>query len=125
MLCNIDQDLVQDARRILTLLCFSSRPLTLPELIEGIAVDINEPVGLQKSRRLQDYNDVHTICPGLVNLTYAVREPDTDDEGEFVVVIAHFSVQEYLESDRVRCQKAAIYGLTGRCILSISLPFSA
>ena len=103
MLCKIDPALIKDARRILTLLCFASRPLTLPELVDGIAVEITEPTGLNKDCRLDDYIDIHDICPGFVSLNVA---------GEtFVVQIAHFSVQEYLESDRIRQQKAMIFGL--------------
>ncbi len=104
MLCKIDPALVKDARRILTLLCFASRPLTLPELIDGIAVETTEPTGLNKDCRLEDYNDIHDICPGFINLNIA-------DE-TLIVQIAHFSVQEYLESDRIRHQKAMIFGLT-------------
>ena len=103
MLCKIDPALVKDARRILTLLCFASRPLTLPELIDGIAVETIEPTGLNKDCRLEDYDDIHDICPGFINLN------DADETR--VVQIAHFSVQEYLESDRIRNQKAMIFGL--------------
>lgn len=46
MLCNIDDHLIEDARRILTLLCFAARPLTVPELIDGIAVEIEGSIGL-------------------------------------------------------------------------------
>lgn len=115
MLCNIDQDLVKDARRILILLCFASRPLTLRELIEGIAVEINEPLGLDKDCRLEDYDDIHDICPGLIDINLA---PDQTSEAYNerkllqTVQIAHFSVQEYLESNRIRHQRAAIFGMT-------------
>ena len=105
MLCKIDPALVRDARRILTLLCFASRPLTLPELIDGIAVETTEPTGLNKDCRLEDYNDIHDICPGFINLNVAADQTST-------VRIAHFSVQEYLESNRIQHQKAHIFGLT-------------
>ncbi|KAK0514475.1 hypothetical protein JMJ35_003092 [Cladonia borealis] len=104
MLCKIDPALIKDARRILTLLCFASRPLTLPELIDGIAVETTEPTGLNKKCRLEDYNDIHDICPGFINLTVA-------DE-KLIVQIAHFSVQEYLESDRIKESQAKHFGLT-------------
>ena len=103
MLCNIDPALIKDARRILTLLCFASRPLTLPELVDGIAVETTEPTRLNKDCRLEDYNDIHNICPGFINLNIA--------DGRRIVQIAHFSVQEYLESDRIQQQKAMIFGL--------------
>ena len=105
MLCNIDQDSIEDARRMLTLLCFASRPLSVPELIDGIAVETTEPTGLNKDRRFQDYNDINEICPGFTSLSVAA-----DDELP-TVQIAHFSVQEYLESGRIRHEKARIFGL--------------
>ncbi len=115
MLCNIDQSLIKDARRILTLLCFASRPLTLRELIDGIAVEINEPKGLNKRCRLEDYNDIHNICPGFININLAAEHTsETYIEMNLwsTVQIAHFSVQEYLESDRIRHQKADIFSLS-------------
>ena len=103
MLCNIDHGLVEDARRILTLLCFAVRPLTVRELIDGVAVKINDQPGLNYKGRLQGFSDLHTICPGLIDINL-----DTTQETE-TVQIAHFSVQEYLESERIRHQKAAIF----------------
>ena len=103
MLCKIGPRSIEYARRMLTLLCFASRPLTLPELIDGIAVSTTEPTGLDKERRLEDYNDINDICPGFTSLSVAADEVPT-------VQIAHFSVQEYLESDRIP-QKAMIFGL--------------
>ena len=115
MLCNIDQALIKDARRILTFLCFASRPLTLRELIDGIAVEIDEPIRLNKDCRLEDYNDSNNICPGFIDINLAAH-PTSEAYSEKnllpIVQIAHFSVQEYLESDRIRHQKAAIFGLT-------------
>ncbi|RMZ80954.1 hypothetical protein DV738_g2498, partial [Chaetothyriales sp. CBS 135597] len=109
ILCSIDKSLVQDARRILTLLCFSSRPLTLQELIDGIAVDLDEPAGLKIRRRLQDMDDIRDICPGLIDSSIPAKNEtglevnrDTMNNSTITVRIAHFSVQEYLESDRIK-----------------------
>ena len=100
------------------MLCFATRPLKVRELIDAVAVEIKEPMGFQKDRRMQDYNDIHDICPGFIELNAHVDEADdfeifeatdlslTDD-----VQIAHFSVQEYLVSDRIRGQKAAVFSL--------------
>ena len=113
MLCNIDQTCIEDCRRILTLLCFSARPLTVPELIDAIAVDIHF-ARLNPKRRLQNADDILDICIGLVDIDLDAnnttmgygQEKDTP-----TVRIAHFSVQEYLESERIRNQKAAIFSL--------------
>ena len=114
MLCNINYNLIEDARRILTLLCFARRPLTVPELIEGVAVEINNSVGLNPKRRLQDFNGIRDICGSFINIGLDVdhtTENQHEKESIPTVRIAHFSVQEYLESERIRHQKAAMFSL--------------
>jgi hypothetical protein len=105
ILCSIDEGSIEDARRILTLLCFSSRPLTVPELIDAIAVDINEPTCLEVQNRLQDEDDIRSICPGLIDVDF------TGNNGTHALHIAHFSVQEYLESNRINHPIAALFAL--------------
>ena len=115
MLCNINPSLVEDAKRILTLLCFASRPLTVREVIEGIAVEI-DAAGINLKRRLHDADDIHEICLGLVEIDIAatsstpISGPRITDQ---TVRIAHFSVQEYLESERIQHHKAAHFSLNG------------
>jgi ankyrin repeat protein len=112
MFCNIDNDLIEDARRILTLLCFAYRPLTTQELIDGIAVDTCGRTGLNRSRKLQDVDDIREICSGFVDIDFIedpTRDIDTIGDVTPTVQIAHFSVQEYLESARILQSKAAIF----------------
>ncbi len=66
MLCNIEEGSIGDARRILTMLCFATRPLELQELIDGIAVEVDECQGLNPDRRLRDVDDILEICPGFI-----------------------------------------------------------
>jgi ankyrin repeat domain-containing protein 50 len=116
ILRNIDEGSIEDARRILILLCFSSRPLTVQELIDGIAVDLQEPACLNLRRRLQDVDDLREICPGLIDVgVQADNERDSgadsdDDIYELTQTlrIAHFSVQEYLESERIKLHRFAL-----------------
>ena len=104
ILINIDPDFVAEAKRILTLLCFSLHPMTFVELRDGIAMDIGETPRLDITKRFQDENDILKICPGLVDIHSESSEAD-DDENELIYFeIAHFSVQEYLESDRLKTQ---------------------
>ena len=115
MLCNINYYLIEDARRILTLLCFAQRPLTVPELIEGVAVEIHNSVGLNPKRRLQDSNGIRDICGSFISIgldTDHTTKNRHEKESIPTVRIAHFSVQEYLESERIRHQKAAMFSLT-------------
>ena len=119
ILCSIDEGSIKDARRILTLLCFSFRPLKVQEVIDGIAVDLDEPACLNLRRRLQDADDLREICPGLIDVgvkrdyeTQFESDGYNDIEGMTPTVrIAHFSVQEYLESHRITQQKAASFAL--------------
>lgn len=106
MLCNIEHNLVYDARRILTLLCFAPRPLSIPELLDGVAVKIKEPRGFDRKRRLQDAEDIRDICSGFIDLFL-----DPTEDGKQYARIAHFSVQEYLESKRIRERSAAVFSM--------------
>ena len=87
------------ARRILTLLCFSLKPLTVQELIDGVAVDVSGSSGLNRRRRLQGPDDIQELCPGLVD--FGQRWDKYTRTTTQTVRIAHFSIQEYLESERI------------------------
>ncbi|ERF68902.1 hypothetical protein EPUS_04554 [Endocarpon pusillum Z07020] len=116
MLANIDPVLVGDARRILTWLCFSSRPLAVQEVIEALTVELGENPRLCSERLIEDPDDIVRMCPGLISMTTHEEEGffDPDNAGldsewplqARLLRIAHFSVREYLESDRIRSQQA-------------------
>ena len=113
ILCNIEQNLIEDCRRILTLLCFSARPLTVPELIDAMAVEISSE-RLNLKRRLRNADGIRDICVGLVDVNLSSDDAaasNGQEKNAQTVRIAHFSVQEYLESERIRNQKAAIFSL--------------
>ena len=93
------------------MLCFAARPLTVPELIEGVVIDISS-TRLSLKRRLQNADDIHDICLGLVDITLSTDDRAGLDVPMQTVRITHFSVQEYLESQRIQSQKAAIFSLT-------------
>ncbi|KAJ5605614.1 hypothetical protein N7510_008395 [Penicillium lagena] len=112
MLCSIDETYVEDVRRILTILCVSTRPHTVEELIDAHAVELSEPPYLDRDGRSYEHDDLVDICLGLIEIV-AIKIDDGDPIS--VVRIAHFSIQEYLQSDRIRQQKAerfAIHSIT-------------
>ena len=109
ILRNIPESQFVDARRILTLLCFSLRPLTIDELIDGIAIVVSGSPGLDRTRRLQDFDDIQGICPGLVDFGY--RWENFSDTWSQTVRIAHSSIQEYLENERIQDEKASNFSL--------------
>ncbi|BDD63641.1 hypothetical protein MAP00_008510 [Monascus purpureus] len=108
ILCNIDEEYVNDVRRVLTLLCFSRRPLTVNELIDAHAVDLSEPAHLDRDGRSYEHDDLVDICLGLIEIMTT-----EDDNGQNISAarIAHFSVQEYLQSDRILQQKAKCFAI--------------
>lgn len=105
ILCSIEFQ--EEARRILSLLCYASRPLCVSEVIEALAVDIDDLECYDhRSRLTGGADDVLRICPGLIEI---ILGTDGDQE----VRIAHFSVQEYLLSDRIQHGCAADFALSG------------
>lgn len=110
MLSKIDSHLIDDARRILAFLCFAPTPMFVSQLIDGIAVDIEDYTGLNKKRRLQGADDIHQICRDFVKISSREESiglnPRTEDS---IVRIAHFSIREYLVSKVVQHEKARIF----------------
>jgi hypothetical protein len=106
MLCSIDEEDIEEARLVLTLLCVSNRPLTVRQLTGALAIDIKASEWqLDREGRSFSQDDLLDICLGLIEL--AVIEDEDSGEATTIARIAHFSVQEYLESDRIFQQGAA------------------
>ena len=97
ILCSIADEYVEDVQRVLTVLCFSTRPLTVEELIDAHAVDLGESPHLDRGRSYEQ-DDLVDICLGLNEI--AVTENENGQETS-TARIAHFSVLEYLQSDRI------------------------
>ncbi|KAL9593261.1 MAG: hypothetical protein Q9179_005989 [Wetmoreana sp. 5 TL-2023] len=119
LLSGIDHSWAGDLKRILNLLCFASRPLKVSELIDTIAVEINEPIQFNHERRLGDADDIREIGSGLIEINSEKWSHDpfdprySDPEGTFVR-LAHFSVQEYLTSGRIKEHRASSFALDYR-----------
>lgn len=104
MLSNIEEESADDAGRMLLILCTAKRPLTVDELIDGIAVELGDDPKFNEDSRLMGEEDIRHICPGFI-------EMDMLPGGKTIVRIAHYSVQEYLESDRIRQSGVARFGV--------------
>ena len=124
ILCDIDKrynHYTEYILRILQWLAFSARPLQLKELAEVIAIDVNETPRFDPERRLPNPRDILTICSSLITLTKNAshdldKETSTNDsvetfDSEGYVRLAHFSVKEYLVSDRINHGMAAHYAI--------------
>ncbi|OBT82577.1 hypothetical protein VE02_08684 [Pseudogymnoascus sp. 03VT05] len=108
ILCAISDEDSEYAVRILSWLAFSSRPLLLEEVSEVVAIDTNRDPMFSRDEVLEDPSDVLDICSSLITITTTV-----DIMGDFlrvsdfgyvpsgkVVGLAHYSVKEFLISER-------------------------
>lgn len=112
VLCRIDTSFVSDVRRILTLLCFSKRPLTERELVHAYAIEIGAQDEVDQEG-LEMYN-LYDVCLGLITVFPGTKNKRT-------VHIGHYSVQEYLLSARISESKAAKFALeSGACYSEIA-----
>lgn len=118
---------LQDAITALQWLCFSKRPLNLPEIVEVFAIKNGNGGGCFKEERLADPEDIMVVCSSLITCSSEeltqpignstaeslssfdssddeVEQDSSDDELEQEIKqpvrIAHLSVKEYLLSDR-------------------------
>ena len=103
ILLNIDELWQDDVRKVLQWLCFSRRSLTLDEIADALAVTFVDGAKFDPDERYPDPRDILSRCSSLVSLT-------VNREGE-VLRLAHFSVKEYLVSQRIQSSKASMYAI--------------
>jgi len=130
ILCNIPEDHSQHAVRILQWLTYSERPLRIIELAETVAVNVNGNPWFQEEERFPEPQEILKICSSLVIVEKGSKnlDHDTDSESDYerddegvaerggkippTVRLAHFSVKEYLVSERIQGnQSAAKYAI--------------
>ena len=114
ILSTISAEDIPYATRILRWLAFSLRPLLLSEVSEVAALDAESSPGFDRDEVLEDPLDVLSICSSLV----AVVNPISHEipvlsslPKEPVVLLAHYSVKEYLVSERILNSRASLYGM--------------
>jgi len=115
ILCNIDDENSENALKILQWLAYSARPLQIKEVAEVITVNIEHSPRFDSERRFPEPRDILTICSSLVTTTTGdsydeIEDPDDEMAGE-QVRLAHFSVKEYLVSERIQVGSASRYSL--------------
>ncbi|KAI4608314.1 hypothetical protein J4E83_009116 [Alternaria metachromatica] len=98
-----EQDRVY-AMRILQWLTFSARPLSVEEVAEVVAIDDTRETVFNRDEVLVDPLEALEICSSLVVVTddYRVERQGQVRPGLRIVALAHYSVQEYLVSDRIK-----------------------
>ncbi|KAJ5933712.1 hypothetical protein N7454_006041 [Penicillium verhagenii] len=98
ILANIEKEYRQDALTLLQFLTYSERPLTLEEAVDAIAVDLDCYPSFDPMLRMPQPREILRVCSSLVSL---VSRKDGDDTVE-ELQLAHFTVQQYLESDQIQ-----------------------
>lgn len=109
IICNIDEHYIDDARYILSLLCFSQRPITVPELADAYAID-PQTYQPDPDRRGLDIDSIKKLCPGLLDIVPA-KDNEKEDWVKATVRIAHSSIREYLLSSHIGQSQAARFSL--------------
>jgi ankyrin repeat protein len=98
------------AMRILQWLTFSARPLSVREVAEVVAIDVARESAFDRNEVLVDPLETLDICSSLVTITK--NEADgTSRPAQQIIALAHYSVQEYLVSDRIGQGSAKQYSM--------------
>jgi hypothetical protein len=102
---NIPEKRRKRAIRILQFLAYSEQPLTIKEVVDAIVVDPSRDPQFDPKLRLPVPREVSKICSSLVSLVtrpVVTRQVNYNrKETVMELQLAHFSVKEYLTSDRV------------------------
>lgn len=118
VLLSIEDEHRKVIRRILTLLCFSSRPLRLSKLLHGLTMDLDQ------NRLLKGIDYLREISSELIDFgleagedTGSTAQVTTGSAANSIIQemsfrIAHSSVQKHLESDRIRQQNAKFFAIS-------------
>ena len=110
ILSAISKEDAEYAMRILQWLTFSARPLSVEEIAEVVAIDVARDPAFDRDEVLEDPLEALNICSSLVTIT--TNEVDRrSGSAQRIVALAHYSVQEYLVSDRIRQGLAKQYSM--------------
>ncbi|CUS14582.1 unnamed protein product, partial [Tuber aestivum] len=98
-------------RRAMNWLAFSAEPLTLSQLAEAVVIEYNVDKYGEDSENLFDTYSLMSICPSLISFEDA-RDGESSSQDSWRLRLAHFSVKEYLISDRAARGPSAYYHIS-------------
>ncbi|KAK1918627.1 hypothetical protein CFE70_001353 [Pyrenophora teres f. teres 0-1] len=98
------------AMRILQWLTFSARPLSVTEVAEVVAIDVARDLAFNRDEVLVDPLEALDICSSLVTITKN-EEDGRLEPTQQIIALAHYSVKEFLVSDRIRQGSAIQYSM--------------
>lgn len=102
ILLNIDEQYRQEAQVALNWLVASRRVLTVEELAEAVSIGTDSGGLFDPSNRLFEPNAICSVLSGLVTIVQKKSRRGSAD-----IRLAHFSVEEYLVSDRLAQSRAS------------------
>lgn len=117
ILAKIPEEHSEDARRILQCLISAFYPLDVKEVAEIVAINPFQDPIIDFDSKLYDPQDVLTICSSLVSVIPSTRGIVDTKEEKFPIQelrLAHYSVKEYLISNRVNGALAPMYSIDER-----------
>ena len=107
ILLNIDELYKQEAQLALTWLVASRRVLTVEELAEAVSIETDSEGLFDPSNRLFEPNTICSVLSGLVSIVQSHTPRGSAD-----IRLAHFSVEEYLVSDRLAQSRASDFHIS-------------
>ncbi|KIJ36492.1 hypothetical protein M422DRAFT_261042 [Sphaerobolus stellatus SS14] len=96
VLAAIPQEDIELTAKLLMWTAFSQRPLTVDEVAEAIIIEIDSHQ-IDEDERFADPMDILSLCGSLVTILTPEDSPDHRN----YVGLSHYSVQEYLTSNRI------------------------
>ncbi|KAK4206260.1 ankyrin repeat protein [Rhypophila decipiens] len=93
------------AKRLLQFLTYSERPLRLEEAVDAVTVDIGSRPRFDTRNRVFIPKEVVQYCSSLVTLVS--KDESGDGTARVEIQLAHFSVKQYLVSDRLEADMAS------------------
>jgi hypothetical protein len=110
ILTAISEEDCKYAMRILQWLTFSARPLSVKEIAEVVAIDVTRDQSFDRDEVLEDPLEALSICSSLVTIT-ANKAEERLGPTQYTIALAHYSVQEYLVSDRIKQGQTKQYSM--------------
>ena len=101
VLRDIPEEHKQNAIRILQFLTYSERPLRIEEAVDVIVVDTEADQHFNPKNRMPDPHEISCYCSSLVVVVPAKEHSYFKDDKSVELQLAHFSVKEYLTSNRL------------------------
>lgn len=114
ILQNLPPELASTSLVVLQWLTCSHRPLSFRELNDAQAIWTHDPIGFDRTELLPDPLDISELCSSLASVMKLngsgkqIQSASPDN----LLTISHFSVREYLLSDRIRAGPVNFYSIS-------------